>query len=97
MSRRKSILLWCAGLGLAGAITVIVSDPCFRVHQGMTYDEVEAVLGKQIHGLSPLSVEDGSWTGHWPGRIGRIQVTFDDRDRVRKSPSYVHRVLDWLK
>ena len=53
-------------------------------------------LGKEFNGLRPVSIDDGSWTGLWPGYLGTIEVTFDERDRVRESPSYARRVLDWL-
>jgi hypothetical protein len=62
----------------------------------MTYNEVEAVLGKELHGLSPMSVDDGSWTGLWQGPDGIIKITFDRRNRVRESPNVVRRALDWF-
>src|SRR5262249_20757597 len=97
MTRRKVALLWALAFVLAGAIVLILGDPCFWVRKGMTYDEVEAVLGKQLNGLRPCAIDDGSWTGLWPGYLGIIEVRFDGRDKVRSSPSIARRLLEGLE
>jgi hypothetical protein len=96
MTRRKFVILCVVGLALACGVVLIVSDPSFWIRKGMTYGEVEAILGKEHHGMRPVSVDDGSWTGLWPGPIGTIEVTFDSRNRVRESPSFARRVLAWI-
>lgn len=92
----RLLFLCVAGLALAGGV-VTLRDPSFWVRKGMTYDEVEAALGKQLHGICPVSVDDGSWTGVWPEPAGMIKVTFDSRNRVREAPNFVRRVLDWFR
>ena len=84
------------GMVLASGVALTVSNPSFWVRDGMAYDEVEAVLGKQLHGLRPRSVEDGSWTGLWSGPYGLIEVSFDSHDRVRRSPNPARRALRWF-
>jgi hypothetical protein len=93
MARRKIAILWVVGLAVLGGIGLVLSDSSFWVREGMTYDEVEAILGKELHGMRPVSLDDGSWTGLWKGSFGITEVTFDARDRVRESPSFVRRAL----
>jgi hypothetical protein len=96
MTRRKVVLLCFLGLALVGGVVLTLRSPSFWVREGMTYDEVEGVLGRQLNGIRPVSLVDDSWTGRWLGSTGIIEVTFDSRDRVRESPSLVRRVLDWI-
>jgi hypothetical protein len=96
MTRRKVAILCVVGLALAAGVVLTLRNPSFWVRDGMTYDEVEAVLGKQIHGLQPRSVEDGSWSGHWRGPYGMTTVTFDSQDGVREAPNVARRVLRWF-
>lgn len=96
MTRRKVAILCVVGLALVAGVVLTLRNPSFRVREGMTYDEVEAVLGKQIHGLQPLSLEDSSWSGHWMGPYGMTTVTFDSQDRVREAPNFARRVLRWF-
>jgi hypothetical protein len=96
MTLRKVAILCVVGLALAAGVVLILLDPSFWVREGMTYDEVEAILGKQLNGICPRSMDDDSWTGLWRGPNGMIEVTFDSEDRVRHSPSFTRRVLDCI-
>jgi hypothetical protein len=96
MTRRKVAILFVVVLALAAAVVVTLRNPCFWVRDGMTYDDVEAILGKELHGLAPRSVADGSWWGNWDGHYGMVEVNFDRHDRVREAPNLARRVLRWL-
>ena len=60
MSRRKVYALCLLSLGLIGVLALTLCGPPLSVQKGMTYDEVEDVLGKQYHGMRPVSLIDGS-------------------------------------
>ncbi len=96
MTRRKGVILCLVGLALAIGVVVTLRNPSFYVQKGMTYDEVEIVLGHQLNGMRPVSLEDGNWTGLWPGPTGIIDVRFDSGNRVRESPNSVRRVMNWI-
>ena len=96
MSRRKLIILCVICLLAGGGILQILCGPPLWVQEGMTYEDVEAVLGKQYHGLRPVSLVDGSWTGLWPGLWGVIEVKFDRDNRVRQPPNMLHCLLSRL-
>jgi hypothetical protein len=88
MSRRKVISICLTCLLLLGAGLIFLGPPLW-VREGMTYQEVEAVLGKQLNGMRPVMF-DGTWTGLWPGVGGNVEVTFDENNRVRAAPRRLH-------
>jgi hypothetical protein len=96
MSRRKKVILCLICLILAGWTVLVLSGPPLWVREGMTYEEVEQVLGKQLHGLRPVSPIDGSWTGVWLAAGGWMEVTFDSNNRVREAPSLPRSLLTRL-
>src|SRR5690349_23156546 len=93
MIRRHVRMLCFAVVTLAVAAAANVWDPAFAIRQGMSYEDVKAILGEQSHGICPRSVDDGSWTGTWAGANKFVRVNFDHRDRVRESPNLARRVL----
>jgi hypothetical protein len=90
MSRHKIYAVCLVCLGLIAVLALTLCGPPLSVQKGMTYDEVEDVLGKQYHGMRLVSLIDRSWTGLWPGVGGTIEVTFDENNRVRDTPKSLH-------
>jgi hypothetical protein len=89
MTRRKKLALSVVAilaLGAAGVVAVValrgpsMQSTCEQIREGMTYDEVVAIIGGQpaVWGTS----ETPFTTGIWGGRGGAIFVVFDADNRV---------------
>jgi hypothetical protein len=79
---RLKIFGWAAYLAAQVALIAIVcigpnADDFFRIENGMTKSEVEAIVGKPHHVR-----RDGAWFYDLRNFSGDVAVRFDDDERV---------------
>jgi hypothetical protein len=91
--RRHGRLFWTLWIALTSGIVLLIAHPSFWIYEGMTFEEVGAVLGRPDRGFCMRVIEDAPWTARFPAWIGIVEVSFDGENTVRESPNFARRAL----